>query len=169
MELYKARKLGQYKVNAEDKNELRTILRHRQQYVVRNGLLYKNVQLSQRDMPSLQFVLPEKFRKQTMEARHNDAGHLGMERSFDLLKVRFYWPNMETDVEHHIRKCDRCLRFKAQPQRTNLHSLQATHPMEVIHVDSLTTESGKVVNGQQKDVTVLVVTDHFTRYVQALL
>ena len=37
--------------------------------------------------------------------------------------------------------------------------------MELIHIDYLTIESGKL----NKDVNILVVADHFTRYAQAFI
>ena len=43
---------------------------------------------------------------------HDDVGHLGLERSLDLLKDQFYWPNMAQDMETNIRQCDRYLGFK---------------------------------------------------------
>ena len=100
-----------------------------------------------------------------MLACHDDVGHLGLERSLDLLKDWFYWPNMAQDIETHIKQCDRCLRFKSKPQQTELHPIIATHPMELVHMDYLTIESGKA----NKDVNILVVTDHFTRYAQAFI
>ena len=39
-------------------------------------------------------------------------------------------------------------------------------PLELIHIDYLTTEAPKN-SRSQKDVNILIVTDHFTRYVQA--
>ena len=39
-----------------------------------------------------------------------------------------------------------------------MYPIIATHPLEVIHMDILTIESGKT----GKDVNILVVTDHFT-------
>ena len=48
---------------------------------------------------------------------------------------------------------------------TELYSIKATHPLELIHVDFLTIESGKT----GKDVSILVVTDHFTQYAQAFV
>ena len=68
-------------------------------------------------------------------------------------------------METHIKQCDRCLRFKSRPQQTELHPIIATHPMEVVHIDFLPIKSGKA----DKDVNVLVVTDHFTRYAQAFV
>ena len=40
----------------------------------------------------LQFVLPRPFRKQALEACHDEVGHLGIERTTNLIKDRFYWP-----------------------------------------------------------------------------
>ena len=34
----------------------------------------------------------------------------GRERTLALLKERFNWPRMSTDVEKHVTKCTRCLR-----------------------------------------------------------
>ena len=54
------------------------------------------------DQPSLQFVLPMTYRQQAMRACHDDIGHLGLERSLDLLRDRFYWPGMNEGMEDHI-------------------------------------------------------------------
>ena len=70
---------------------------------------------------------------------------------------------MAQDMETHIKQCDRCLRFKSRPQQTELHPIIATHPMELVPMDFLIIEAGKA----DKDVNILVVTDHFTRYTQA--
>ena len=63
----------------------------------------------------------------------------------------------------HIKTCEHCFRFKAKEQREELKPLLATHPMELVHMDYLTIE------GKDKDVNILVVTDHFTRFSQAFV
>ena len=68
-------------------------------------------------------------------------------------------------MENHIQNCDRCLHFKSKPQKTEFYPITATHPFELIHMDFLTIESGKT----GKVVNILVVTDHFTQYVQAFV
>ena len=100
-----------------------------------------------------------------MLACHDDVGHLGLERSLDLLKDQFYWPNMAQDMETHIEQCDRCLRFKSRSQQTELHPIIATHPIELVHMDFLTIKSGKA----DKDVNILVVTNHLKWYAQAFV
>ena len=103
------------------------------------------------------------FQKQALWACHDNISHLGKEHSLDLLRDRFYWPNLASDVEAHIHQCDCYQQFKAKPQRTELSLIKVTHPLELVHMDFLTVESGK----NNKDVNILVVTNHFTKYSQA--
>ena len=44
-------------------------------------------------------------------------------------------------------------------------NLQATHPLQLVHLDYRTTEMTK----GGKNVHMLVITNHFTRYIQALV
>ena len=46
-----------------------------------------------------------------------------------------------------------------------MENIQATHPVQLVHLDYLTTE----VTEGGKDVHVLIITDHFMRYAQALV
>ena len=66
---------------------------------------------------------------------------------------------MAHHIETYIKQCDRCLKFKGKPQQKELHPIVTTHPMELVHMDYLTVETGKA----NKDVNILVVTDQFTR------
>ena len=65
-------------------------------------------------------------------------------------------------MANYIRTCEHCLRFKAK-EREELKPLLATHLMELVHMDYLTIE------GKDKDVNILVVTDHFIRFSQAFV
>ena len=85
-----SKKLSQQKGHKDDSVKIKTMLRHKQQFILRNGLLYRKVQFYSYDQPSLQFVSPQNYREQAMKACH-DICHLGLERSLDLHKDRFYW------------------------------------------------------------------------------
>ena len=50
-------------------------------------------------------------------------------------------------------------------QKAELNPVETSHPMEIVHLDYLTIESGK----SNRDVNILVVTQHFTRYVQPFI
>ena len=131
-------------------------------YILRNGLLYKKCVSNNRETGYLQFVLPKLFRKQALEACHDEVGHLGIERTTSLLKDRFYWPRMEEDIEEYVKTCPTCLKFKAIPERAELNIINVTRPLELVHIDFLTIEPPM----KDIDINILVVTDHFTRYAQ---
>ena len=114
----------------------------------------------------MRHVLPKKYWQKALEACHDNVGHLGIERTLPLLCDRFYRPNMAQDVEIHVKSCPRCLRFKRLPERANLNPIEATRPMELVHIDYLTIEAPKN-SISLKDVNILIVMDHFTRYTQA--
>ena len=52
---------NQDKTIVEIKNLLQTILRHKHQFILRNGLLYKKIQFHSCNQPLLQFVLPQNY------------------------------------------------------------------------------------------------------------
>ena len=65
---------------------------------------------------------------------------------------------MTEDMTRHIRQCERCLQFKASPNRVPMESVDAIYPMELVHMDYLMIQA----NECGKDVHILVMTDHFT-------
>ena len=73
---------------------------------------------------------------------------------------------MVEDIEHNIKSCPRCLRFKTQPEKAELNLIIATRPLELVHIDYLTIEP-PANSKLDKHVNVLIITDHFTRYAQA--
>jgi len=62
-----------------------------------NGVLYRK-RISQGE-PSYQLVLPKSQRKTSLESLHDAVGHMGVERTLDLVRARFYWPRMAVDVK----------------------------------------------------------------------
>ena len=135
---------------------------------MRNGILYCKNEIQEVDCPNrniMQLVLPESFRKQALQGCHDDLGRLGIEWTIDLLRDCFYWPGMMEDMTRHIKQCKRCLRFKAVPDKAPMENVDATYPMEVVHMDYLTIEA----NEGGKDVHIVVITDHFTWYAQAMV
>ena len=106
----------------------------------------------------MQLVLATTLRIQALKWCHDDVGHLGIERILDLLRDQFYWPGMTEDPTRHIRQCERCLQFKASPNRAPMENVDARYPMELVHMDYLMIEANK----GGKDVHILLITNHFT-------
>ena len=120
---------------------------------MRNGILYhKNEiqEVSHPDRNTMQLVLPKAFRKQALQGCHDDLHHLGIEWTIDLLRDWFYWPGMMEDTVRHIKQCERCLGFKAIPDKAPMENVDATYPMQLVHMDYLTIEA----NEGSKDVHI---------------
>ena len=83
----------------------------------------------------------------------------------DLLWDQFYWSGMTKDAELHIVRCEWWIPFKSKPQKAVMENIQATHQLQLVHLDYLTFE----VTEGGRDVYVLIITDHFMRYAQALV
>ena len=152
--------LGKMKTKMGMPSELKTLIRNRTQLTLKHGVLYKNKRVNARTKQLL--VVPQSYRQRAMEGCHDQVGHLGQDRVLDLLRDRFYWPDMHADVVSYINSCPRCLRRKSQQDKAPLVNIETSQPLESIHLDYLKIEPSK---GNIENV--LVITDHFTRYAQA--
>ena len=98
-----------------------------------------------------------------MKGLHNDVGHMGSDKTLDLVRDRYYWPRMATEVEEWVRKCVRCKVSKGAAAKAPLVNIVTTQPLELVCLDYLTLEMSQ--GGYEN---ILVITDHFTRYAQAI-
>ena len=163
--LIKSKTLSHRKHHTNDNSELKSMLRIKNQLILRKGLLFRKIKKGNQEGSVLEFVVPRRFRTQVLKACHEDVGHAGIWKCTRLLRKRFYWANINQDMEQHIKGCERCIRFKAKLEVAPLENIEAFYPMELVHIDYLTIES----NRTEKDINILVVTDHFTRLAQAFV
>ena len=163
LKLVMEKKHLQYKVRKVDNPGSKILLRFKDHLKLVEGLLYHKW-LYKNEVVYLQFILPTTYRKKTVVACYDEFGHLSMDKT--LLQERFFWPRMNDDVQTHIRSCECCLWFKQKPEWEEISSFETSYPLEVVHMDFLTIGSKKDPN---KDINVLVITDHFTHYAQAFV
>ena len=152
--------IGKMKIKMGMLSELKALIRNRKHLVLKQGVLYKKTKVNTRTQHLL--VVPQAYRQRTIEGCHDQVGHLVQDRVLDLLRDRFYWPGMHVDVVSYINSCPRSLHRKSQPDKAPLLNIEASQPLELIHLDYLKIEPSK---GNIKNV--LVITDHLTRYAQA--
>lgn len=156
-------KKGKLPNASKSSNVLETLLRQQgKKLAIRHQLLYR-VTKNSFGKEKEQLVLPDKYRNEVLNSLHDESGHLGIERTTELCKDRFYWPHMTREVEKYVKNCGRCIVRKTLPQKSAyLNHITSSGPMDLVCIDFLSIEpdSKGVAN-------VLVVTDHFTRYAQA--
>ena len=87
IKMYKAKELQKCKETVSQ--EMRQFLKQRSKLFLRNRILYHKNDTKEIDCPDrniMQLVLPESFRTQALKGCHDDLGHLGVERTLDLLR-----------------------------------------------------------------------------------
>ena len=140
---------------------VKSLLRQKDKLCFRSEVLFRKRMVH--GDPNYQLVLPTAHRTDALHGCHDAVGHLGRDRTLELLQERFYWPGMSKSVREYVTVCDRCVRRKTTiHQRAPLVSIQTTYPLELVSMDYLCLETSK--GGYEN---VLVVVDHFTRFAQA--
>ena len=133
-----------------------------EKFKLRDGVLYRTSDI--RGETVEQLVLPASMRETIFRAYHDDLGHQGRDRTISLIKQRFYWPGMNSFIENHVTLCGRCIRRKTAPLKAaELVNISSKAPMELVCIDYLTLERSK--GGYEN---ILVITDHFSRFAQAV-
>lgn len=153
---------GTWPTDVKVNSELWLMKREKNRLVMKEDLLYRNSKTPSGEEIS-QLVLPTEFREEVCKLLHDDMGHLGVERTTDLIRSRFYWPKMACEVEQYIKNCGECITRKTPCSRAApLHQITSHGPMDLVCIDFLSLEP------DSKGISnILVVTDHFTRYAQA--
>ena len=63
--------------------------------------------------------------------------------------------------------CGRCIQFEARLQKPGLEPIICTEPMDLVHIDYIQMEVTAGLKEKPEVKDMLVVEDHFTRYLQA--
>ncbi len=147
---------------SSESREVQRFFRQWGRLKLKDGILFRIATIDNQSVSQL--VLPLSHREYALQGLHDDVGHPGKEKSLWLARNRFYWPGLEKDMTCRIDNCGRCIRRKT-PVRPSaeLFPIQTTRPLELVCVDFLSLEKSK---GGYEDI--LVITDHFTRYAQAI-
>ena len=68
-----------------------------------------------------------------------------------------------------LANCGRCIQYEAKGQLPPMQPIICTEPMELVHIDYMGMEVTVATDKKPVVWNVLVVVDHFTRYVQAFI
>ena len=106
-------------------------LRRSLQFYVKEEKLYKR---NGTHMPLLVVLNPKK-RVAIMTQAHENLGHKGEQAVFELIKIRFYWPHMRTDVHHHVASCHECQIRNTKRMEVPITISTPTTPFQKVYLD----------------------------------
>ena len=91
---------------------LRTLWHQRAYLTMRDGILYRHW----KDVPGggtqprLQLLLPPNIVPEVLQKLHSSptGGHLGISKTLEKARARFYWPRQRYDVRDWCNRCEIC-------------------------------------------------------------
>ncbi|MDD9818054.1 MAG: RNase H-like domain-containing protein, partial [Gammaproteobacteria bacterium] len=115
-----------------------------------------------------QLLLPKKLVPEVLSLAHDHvcSGHLGVTRTVEKVRQRFYWPTMFKDITNWCRTCDKCGRKKMAPapQHAPLQSMPIPqYPWQWVSTDIV----GPFPCTKRGNKYVLTVTCGLTKWVEA--
>ena len=115
----------------------------------------------------LLFKVPASKRQAALDLCHWDVGHQGRDRTYSLLQERFWWPKMRTQMMMTLQNCEKCKVYEKKDPKVPLCTIAAMEPMDLVHVDLVGMEV--TIETKKKPVVqkILVMSDHFSRFVMA--
>ena len=148
-----------------DKKATAAYVKVKEQLLIKNGLLYQKTWKGQADETVFQFVVPQRHRGAALDGCHQEAVHQGQRRSAALMQERFWWPGMTRDLRNCIKRCSHCRKYEAAPPVMPMKPLACSRPGELLHVDFTSTEETVPLKEDPVIHNVLVLQDHFSKYV----
>ncbi|VDI65663.1 Hypothetical predicted protein [Mytilus galloprovincialis] len=133
--------------------------------ITKNNVLYQK--RLQPTGESYQLLVPKVLRKEVMTSCHNTmySAHFGVNKTKDKIKNCFHWYKMGEDIQSHVNTCSVCNRFKAlnRKPKASLHSYTVGYPLDRVAIDVI----GPLPYTRQNNKFILVIGDHFTRWMEA--
>jgi hypothetical protein len=112
--------------------------------------------------------IPDCMRNEVIKRHHDDPmhGHMGTEKTAELISRNYYFPNMRRKVQSYIQQCETCIRDKParhQPYGKLQSPEVPKRPWEWVTVDFV----GPLPMSKGSDY-LMVVTDRLTKYIHLI-
>ena len=135
------------------------------EFLIWEGRLYHVAQPVRRDAQErLQLVLPDSLIPVALNLYHNEIGHLGMDRTYDLIRRRFWWSTIYRDVVLHVKNCVVCSSRNLKRLRAPMgENILPERPGQACGIDTL----GPFPESRQGNSYIIHISDLFSGYPEA--
>ena len=149
--------------------EKRYYVAQQKEFTIQDNLLYLQATPTNSQDSAPVFVVPERDRQAAIDGCHCSTRHQGRDRTLSLMKECFWWPGISQALLKSVANCGRCIQYEAKGQLPLMQPIICTEPLELVHIDYVGMEVTVATDRKPVVKNVLVVIDHFTRYVQAFV
>ena len=88
------------------------------------------------DDPRLRLFIPKHIRSFVVTQYHDQNGHMGVQKTFDSIRAKYYWPNLLKEIHKYVSECTVC---QTRSLQKISHPLQETdippYPMAKLSLD----------------------------------
>ena len=138
------------------------------EFFLEDNILYKKIVPSKPYDTTKLLVIPNNMRKDILTQCHDDqlSAHFGFQKTYEKIRIRFFWPKMYSQIQDWCHTCDSCLKHKKPvgQKKTPLIPTKIGMPFQTICVDILRPMT-------QTDFSkkyILIFMDQFTRWPEAI-
>lgn len=138
--------------------------RAQKKFLMHNEVLYRRDQgpVSSRFL----LCLPSQRQAEALREMHEGryGGHMGIRRTFEALRSKYYWPKLYTDVKRYVSHCDLCQRMKMSTSLPYglLQPIEVHSPFHTVGMDIV----GPFKNSRGYKY-IIVAIDYLTKFVEA--
>jgi len=96
-------------------------------------------QKSKLQLVTQQLCLPGTLRDTVVKAYHDNNSHIGLDKLYESIRLKYYWPRMYADLSEYVCSCTECQQTK-QPthhKKAPLEYLPVEHVFARFHLDYL--------------------------------
>ena len=95
--------------------------------------------------------VPLALRSALLTAFHDCMGHPSANRTTQLLRERYYWPNLSRDAAEHVRECHECtLSKRSRRLRHPVGTSRGQYPCDILYADILSMAPAHVYDKDAK-------------------
>lgn len=139
------------------------------QYTVQDGLLYfqdPKTKCGLHPLKQMKLYAPTAARGCLLKHYHDHptAGHLGIAKTLARLRLRFFWPNMASDVKNYVVSCAVCQTTKPTQRKPAglMVPIHPQRPWEYTGVDYV----GPLPRTTRGNAYILVFVDYFSKWIE---
>lgn len=140
---------------------LRILTKHQDKFHVRANQVYRKIKMGD-DVAEVRYALFAR-RAEIVKECHTSFGHLGTLIVYDILKKRWWWPNMKQDIQDWLKTCQQC-QLASDPDRNKHHApmkpLDIPEPFFRWHFDFI----GELPTTPKGNRWILVAVDYTTNW-----
>lgn len=144
------------------KEQQAALKRKSRYFIVLNDQLFKK----NRDNPNRPIkVVKESEVEDILYYSHSDplAGHFSLDETYRRIKIRYYWPQMFSDVRKYVKSCDECQRRGKNKRSEPLHPIEVGLPFDRLGMDIV----GPLPKTARGNTHIVVATEYLTKWPEA--